>query len=230
MLRVLTRLNGNSNMASQSNNPFKRYKKAAKGKKLSGEEVHEMMKKKSFNVGKVKHTGSFGGKSNALGHGGRAAQLKARGVPGGVIGNMARSVGAAPGGPNFHGKKSKKRKSSTINRGEEGDVEMKKSNKRKGVIGFADVEQKRSKKRKMAPHFPQHLKHRKSSKKRKGYEGSKLDERLDRITGFKEGSKKDEEMDKVIAPHVKKSAHHKCKGATCKHAEHQKGYKRSKKV
>jgi len=52
----------------------------------------------------TKKTGKFRGKSNALGHGGRAAQLKARGVPGGVIGNIARRKGAAPGGPNYHGK------------------------------------------------------------------------------------------------------------------------------
>lgn len=56
-------------------------------------------------AGPTKKTGSFAGKSNTLGHGGRAAQLKARGVPGGVIGAIARSKGAAPGGPNFHGKR-----------------------------------------------------------------------------------------------------------------------------
>ena len=55
------------------------------------------------NKGPVKHTGTFEGKSNALGHGGRAAQLKARGVPGAVIGEIARREGAAPGGPNYHG-------------------------------------------------------------------------------------------------------------------------------
>lgn len=55
--------------------------------------------------GPIKKTGSFKGKSNALGHGGRAAQLKAKGVPGGVIGNLARKAGAAPGGPNYHGGK-----------------------------------------------------------------------------------------------------------------------------
>lgn len=51
----------------------------------------------------TKKTGSFRGKSNALGHGGRAAQLKARGVPGAVIGMIARRKGAAPGGPHYHG-------------------------------------------------------------------------------------------------------------------------------
>lgn len=50
----------------------------------------------------TKKSGSFHGKSNKLGQGGRAAQLKAQGVPGGVIGSIARSKGAAPGGPNYH--------------------------------------------------------------------------------------------------------------------------------
>ncbi len=58
-------------------------------------------------INSIKHTGSFQGKSNALGHGGRAAQLKAKGVPGGVIGMLARKAGAAPGGPNYHGKRGK---------------------------------------------------------------------------------------------------------------------------
>jgi hypothetical protein len=51
--------------------------------------------------------GSFQGKSNKLGHGGRAAQLKAQGVPGGVIGAIARKKGAAPGQKNYHGGKGK---------------------------------------------------------------------------------------------------------------------------
>lgn len=51
----------------------------------------------------TKKSGSFRGKSNKLGFGGRAAQLKAKGVPGGVIGEIARKKGAAPGGPNYHG-------------------------------------------------------------------------------------------------------------------------------
>ena len=53
----------------------------------------------------IKLSGKFKGKSNKLGSGGRAAQLKAKGVPGGVIGNLARKAGAAPGGPNFHAAK-----------------------------------------------------------------------------------------------------------------------------
>ena len=56
----------------------------------------------------VQKSGSFKSKSNKLGYGGRAAQLKAQGVPGGVIGELARKKGAAPGGPNYHGGKKKR--------------------------------------------------------------------------------------------------------------------------
>jgi len=55
----------------------------------------------------TKKTGSFHGKSNRLGEGGRAAQLKAQGVPGGVIGSLARKKQAAPGQKNFHPEKKK---------------------------------------------------------------------------------------------------------------------------
>lgn len=57
----------------------------------------------------IKKTGSYKGKSNKLGHGGRAAQMKAAGVPGGVIGEMARRAQAAPGQKNYHGKRGKKK-------------------------------------------------------------------------------------------------------------------------
>lgn len=56
----------------------------------------------------TKKTGSFDGKSNKLGMGGRAAQLKAQGVPGGVIGAIARKKQAGPGQKNFHGGKGKR--------------------------------------------------------------------------------------------------------------------------
>ncbi len=59
----------------------------------------------SMPKGPVKKSGSFKGKSNKLGHGGRAAQLKAQGVPGGVIGKLARQAHAAPGQKNYHGGK-----------------------------------------------------------------------------------------------------------------------------
>jgi hypothetical protein len=55
--------------------------------------------------GRIKTTGTFEGKSNKLGYGGRSAQLKARGVPGGVIGALARAAQAAPGMKNYHGGK-----------------------------------------------------------------------------------------------------------------------------
>lgn len=53
----------------------------------------------------TKKTGTFKGKSNKLGHGGRAAQLRSQGVPAGVIGAIARKKGAAPGQKNYHGKR-----------------------------------------------------------------------------------------------------------------------------
>lgn len=53
----------------------------------------------------TKKTGTFAGRSNELGHGGRAAQLKAKGVPGYVIGKIAREKDAAPGMKNYHPKK-----------------------------------------------------------------------------------------------------------------------------
>jgi hypothetical protein len=53
----------------------------------------------------TKKTGTYKGKSNKLGFGGRAQQMRDKGVPGGVIGNRARAKGAAPGGPNYHGGK-----------------------------------------------------------------------------------------------------------------------------
>ena len=55
----------------------------------------------------IKKTGTYKGKSNKLGYGGRSAQLKAQGVPQGVIGELARKSGAAPGQRNYHGGKKK---------------------------------------------------------------------------------------------------------------------------
>jgi len=60
-------------------------------------------------VPKIKKTGKSFGQSNKLGYGGRAAQLKAAGVPGGVIGNLARKAKAAPGMANYHGGPPKKK-------------------------------------------------------------------------------------------------------------------------
>lgn len=75
----------------------------------------------------IKMSGKFQGKSNMLGQGGRAAQLKARGVPGGVIGNLARAAHAAPGQKNFHKKKIAKKDGEPNNIGNEAA----KSSKRK---------------------------------------------------------------------------------------------------
>lgn len=55
----------------------------------------------------TKKIGTFRGRSNKLGMGGRAAQMKAAGVPGGVIGDMARKKQAAPGQKNYKGGKGK---------------------------------------------------------------------------------------------------------------------------
>lgn len=54
-------------------------------------------------MAKIKTTGTYKGKSNKLGYGGRAAQMRDQGVPEAVIGMIARKKGAAPGGPNYHG-------------------------------------------------------------------------------------------------------------------------------
>ena len=56
-------------------------------------------------MAKIKKKGTFQGKPNLLGYGGRSAQLKAQGVPQGVIGNLARKAQAAPGQRNYHGGK-----------------------------------------------------------------------------------------------------------------------------
>ena len=84
-----------------------------KNRMMTGADVAEAKKRMSaaFNANEtapesnpVKKTGKFQGKSNKLGYGGRAAQLKARGVPGGVIGALARAAHATPGQSNYHGK------------------------------------------------------------------------------------------------------------------------------
>lgn len=53
----------------------------------------------------IKKTGAFKGKSNKLGYGGRAAQLKAQGKSDKLIGYLARKAKAAPGQRNYHGKR-----------------------------------------------------------------------------------------------------------------------------
>jgi hypothetical protein len=56
------------------------------------------------NMTSTKKSGTFHGKSNKLGHGGRAAQLKSQGVPQAVIGSIDRKKQAAPGQKNYNGK------------------------------------------------------------------------------------------------------------------------------
>jgi hypothetical protein len=68
------------------------------------------IKDKKKKTSPIKHTGKFNGKSNRLGQGGRAAQMRARGVPAGVIGEIARREHAAPGQANYHKKKTLKKK------------------------------------------------------------------------------------------------------------------------
>lgn len=58
---------------------------------------------------KIKKSGTYKGKSNVLGHGGRSAQLRDMGVPEGVIGILARRAHAAPGQKNYHPSKNVKR-------------------------------------------------------------------------------------------------------------------------
>ena len=80
-------------------------KKKSKAKVVKHSVIAHKSKKKA-----IKTSGTFNGKSNRLGQGGRAAQLRAQGVPGGVIGNLARAAHAAPGQANYHKKKESKNK------------------------------------------------------------------------------------------------------------------------
>lgn len=71
--------------------------------KAKGDKETPAEEKASNEEQDTKKTGTYKGKSNALGHGGRAQQLRDKGVPEGVIGAIARSKGAAPGQKNYHG-------------------------------------------------------------------------------------------------------------------------------
>lgn len=80
---------------------FKRVRKVAKKKVAT-------KKRKSF---VTKKTGTYKGKSNKLGHGGRAAQLTtslrskgySKAYAGAIVGKIAREKGAAPGQKHYHG-------------------------------------------------------------------------------------------------------------------------------
>lgn len=54
-------------------------------------------------MAETKKSGTYKGKSNKLGMGGRAQQMKDAGVPPGVIGMRAREKQAAPGQKNYRG-------------------------------------------------------------------------------------------------------------------------------
>ena len=89
---------------------------------------------------------TFKGKSTKLGFGGRAAILKSKGVPSGVIGAIARKKQAAPGMKNYHGKKKsmaaeekgEPKMSAAANRKEEA-AEMKKKKKKPAKKGYQTV-------------------------------------------------------------------------------------------
>lgn len=89
----------------------KHYKNFRAEKKEQREEKHMKMfgveAGKGNNLHKKGLPKTYDGKSTKLGHGGRAAKLRDEGVPGAVIGAIARSKGAAPGGPHYHGKHKK---------------------------------------------------------------------------------------------------------------------------
>lgn len=179
-------------------------------------------RKAAMKAAGIKHSGSFQGKSNTLGHGGRAAQLKARGVPGGVIGMLARRAGAAPGQANYHGKK-------------------KVAAPEKQNLGLALKKAMPMKRSKGATHIHVHFhgdipqgtkqehmeedKHefkRSKMKRKASTHGTKMvdpktdgDELEHEEEGKKEFKRKGSKMD------------HKCKGAKCKHASHkEKGAKK----
>lgn len=88
--------------AFQKRKSSKKAMPSLKACKTCGSKKHASTAHKTFHV---KHSGSFEGKSNTLGHGGRAAQLRAQGAKPALIGFLARQAHAAPGQKNYHGKK-----------------------------------------------------------------------------------------------------------------------------
>ena len=193
--------------------------------KMKPGELHAMMKKNPMKAYKsaIKMSGMFHGKSNALGHGGRAAQLKARGVPGGVIGNLARAAHAAPGQKNYHGKHAKKKKVAPLEKQELG-MAMKHSYKKAaqhihvhlhmkgsaGLVGQSEEHKELSgmNREKKSKHY---------KKARKGKFGDEKEQGLS-----KEHS--EESADKF----KKKESKHKCKGSACKHSSHKEKHSKKK--
>jgi len=72
------------------------------------------MATKGHGSGPIKTSGTYKGKSNVLGEGGRSQQLLDRGVPRGVVGMIARAHNAAPGQSNYHAHSAKKSKAKVI--------------------------------------------------------------------------------------------------------------------
>lgn len=122
-------------MASLTNNPFKRFKKARKMEgKLDGQAVHALMKRKSANwiQGAIKKPGALH-KELGVKTGKKipAKMLSNATNAGGKLGQRARLAETLKGMK--HGKSSMKKKA---------------SGRKEPTIGFANVERKASKKRK----------------------------------------------------------------------------------
>lgn len=199
--------------------------------------VMKTIKRKAA-TGKVSHMGTFEGKSNKLGQGGRAAQLKARGVPGGVIGNLARAAHAAPGQKHYHKKSEKKRKAAPkamemVMKGAEHihhhihvhgkhasvlHVHMKGAKVSGASFGDEEMQGKKME------HQEEGAKHfKKAEKRHKGKVGHSSGKSFgDETLQDDEIEHKDEEAHGFKKAKKLKSTEmkHKCKGAECKHASH----------
>lgn len=144
-------------MATLNDNPFKRFKKALKGTKADGMKAHEMAKhlvrRKGANwiAGAIKKPGALH-KEMGVPEGKKipAGKLRVAAGKGGKLGQRARLAETLKG-MKHRKRKASKREEPTVNVGMEGDVEHKKSHKkRKSTIGFDDVESKKSKRKKSA--------------------------------------------------------------------------------
>lgn len=177
----------------------------------------------------IKTTGSFHGKSNTLGHGGRAAQLKAQGVPGGIIGMLARRAHAAPGQANYHSKKKaaapEKQNLGLALKGSKRAKHMKRSKGATHIhihlhganISHSGEMLDPTAQGTALEHSEEGKKEFKHAKKRKSAShGTKMED----PSGQGEKLEHQEEGKKEF----KKS--NKCKGAECKHASHKKGSKK----
>lgn len=173
-------------------------------------------RKAAMKAAGIKHSGSFQGKSNALGQGGRAAQLKARGVPGGVIGNLARAAHAAPGQKNYHKKKVAAPEKQNLG------LALKKSVRSKSATHIhvhihgdmpQGIKQEREEEDKHEFKHSHKMKRKSSGKKFEDPKGQ--GEKLEHEEEGKKEFKRKESM-------------HKCKGSTCKHSSHKEKGSRKK--